>query len=133
MKGLKAVADAENRLDILVGVVAELFAQAADVDVERARADLGAIAPDAHQQRLARDDLAGVLDEQRQQVVLFAGEDHALRSRMAACCVEIDGEMLVAIWRNGINMRSKAFPFEALLIPIGQSLKWVAWKVMAKV
>src|SRR5690348_6043109 len=40
MKGLKAVPDTEDGLDVLVGVPAQLFAQAAHVDVEGAGADL---------------------------------------------------------------------------------------------
>ena len=45
MKGLEAVADAEDGLDVLVGVGAQLLAQAADVHVEGSGADLGAVAP----------------------------------------------------------------------------------------
>src|SRR5882724_8973555 len=71
--GLKAVADAEDGLDVLIGVATQLFAEAADVYVESAGADLGAIAPDLHQQSFARNDLPGVLYQQGQQVVLLTG------------------------------------------------------------
>ena len=63
VEGLEAVADTEDGLDVLVGVAAELLAQTADVHVQRARADFGAVAPDLHEERFARDDLARVLHQ----------------------------------------------------------------------
>ncbi len=47
--------------------VAQLRAQAAHVDVDRARAALVAAAPDAREQRLAREDPAAVRREEREQ------------------------------------------------------------------
>ena len=49
MERLEAVPDAEDGLDVLVREPAQLLAQPAHVDVERARANLRAVAPNAHQ------------------------------------------------------------------------------------
>src|ERR1019366_9839436 len=63
MERLEAVSDAEDGLDILIGVATKLLAQPAHVDVEGARADGGAVAPDLHQERVARDDFPRVLHQ----------------------------------------------------------------------
>src|ERR1035437_5959214 len=63
MERLEAVSDAENGLDVLIGIAAQFLAEPAHVDVECARADLGAVAPDLHQKRFARDDFARVLHQ----------------------------------------------------------------------
>ena len=63
MERLEAVSDTEDRLDVLIGIAAQLLAQTAHVHVERARADLGAVAPDLHQKRFARNDFARVLHQ----------------------------------------------------------------------
>src|SRR5712664_1664840 len=60
---LKAVTNPEDRFNILLAITAQLLAEPADMHIERARADLGAVAPDSPQQRLARDNLARVLHQ----------------------------------------------------------------------
>src|SRR5262249_31817883 len=60
---LEPVSDPEKRLNVLVGISAQFLAQAADMDVQRTGPDLGSVSPDAHEQRVARNDLPGVLDQ----------------------------------------------------------------------
>src|SRR3954470_17628854 len=107
MKGLKSISDTEDGLDVLVGIRAEFLAEAAHVDVERTGADLRAVAPDAHQQRLARNNLAGMLDEEREQVVFLAGEDHALGVENGGLLREVEREVLVAVGRHWIHIDRK--------------------------
>src|SRR5207302_391207 len=64
--GLKTVADPKYRFNVLLAVAPELFPQAADVDIQRPRADLVIVTPDSPQQGIARNDLARILDQQRQ-------------------------------------------------------------------
>src|SRR3954462_6993314 len=59
----------------LLGLLLELLAQVADVDVDRARVAVGAVAPDRAQELLAGEELAGALHE--------AGQDLELRERHA--------------------------------------------------
>src|SRR5690349_15206395 len=66
VKRLEPIPDAEDRLDVLVGVRSQLLAQAADMNVQRAGSNFRAIAPNPKQQSLARDDLPRVLHEKRQ-------------------------------------------------------------------
>src|SRR3712207_4225020 len=66
-----AVADVADRLDEGVATVLELAAQAADVHVDGAGAAEVVVAPDALEQRLAREHLVRVLDEEAEQLVLL--------------------------------------------------------------
>ena len=63
MERLEAVADAEDGLDVLIRIATQFLAQPAHVDVECARADGGAVAPDLHQKRITGDDFARVLHQ----------------------------------------------------------------------
>ena len=55
-------------------LLAELGAQSADVDVDRARAAVVLVAPHAREQLLAGEHLAGMRDEELEQLVLHVGE-----------------------------------------------------------
>ena len=73
----RAIADAADRGDVAraVGVVAELVAEAADVDVDRAVEDLGAVvAVDRIEQLVARQDAAVGLEDRLEQPELDAGQ-----------------------------------------------------------
>src|SRR3954447_4108616 len=58
--------------------VAELAAEARDVDVERLRRAEPVGVPDLVDEPLARDDAAGLADQQQEQLELLAGEVHFL-------------------------------------------------------
>src|SRR5437588_13077045 len=63
-----------------VGPVAriERLAQAADVDVDRARVNVGVVRPDRVEQPLARKDAPGMLEEMLEQPELGRAERHLL-------------------------------------------------------
>jgi hypothetical protein len=63
------------------GIVVELFAQAADVDVQGLRRAEPVRVPDLVDQALAGDDRAGVLDQEPQQVELLAAELQLLAAK----------------------------------------------------
>src|SRR6185437_11890057 len=65
----QAIAEAVHRLDGLA-VRAEALAQPADVRIDRARVRLGQDAPDLLEEIGAREDAAGMLDEDRKELVL---------------------------------------------------------------
>jgi hypothetical protein len=65
-EGLKAVSSIEDGFDVLASVLAQLPSQPEDVHVQRARADLVAVAPHTQQQYLAGDQLAGMLNQECQ-------------------------------------------------------------------
>src|SRR5215510_3715870 len=67
------VADPPDRLDRRLRP-AQALTQGADVDVDRARVDLVLVAPDAMQQRVAREDRAGALDESSEEVELLRAQ-----------------------------------------------------------
>jgi len=70
----EAVADRPHGVDQSGALLAELGAQAPDVDVDGARAAVVLVAPHPRQQHLAREHLAGVLGEELQQLVLHVRE-----------------------------------------------------------
>src|SRR6266496_1964294 len=63
MEWLEPVPDTEDGLDVLVRISAQLLAKPADMNVERARADFGAVAPNPQKQRFARNDFACMLHQ----------------------------------------------------------------------
>jgi hypothetical protein len=95
--GLEAVPDAEDGLDVLIRIPAQLLAQAPNVYVERTRPNFGSIAPHPHEQRLAGYDFPCVLNQQGQQIVLLTGQSNALGIQYGKLLIEIDGKMFVAI------------------------------------
>src|SRR5204862_5590000 len=68
------VADAAHRRDEVRLLLAELGAQASDVDVNGARTAVVVVAPHSAEERLAREDLAGMGGEELQQLVLHVRE-----------------------------------------------------------
>ena len=62
----------------LLGALLELLAQVADVDVDRARVAVGAVAPDRAQQLLAVEQAAGLDDQAREQLELAERQLHRL-------------------------------------------------------
>jgi hypothetical protein len=58
---LEAVPDSEDGLDVLIGERAEFLSQPPHMHIECASLDIRAIAPDAHEQRVARNDFPGML------------------------------------------------------------------------
>src|SRR3984957_8622738 len=71
---LKPVADTEDGFYIYAAVLADLLAKPANVYVQRPRADLVVVAPDAKQQYLTLHHVAGILNQQLQKVVFLAGQ-----------------------------------------------------------
>src|SRR4051794_10388149 len=97
-------ADAAHRVDVARRgrVVAELLAQAADVDVECLRRAEPVDVPDLVDEPLPCDDGAGAAHEQREQVELLAGRldrcagpRHGPRGRVEADVADLDRRVLV--------------------------------------
>ncbi len=74
------------------------------MDVERARADLDTVAPDLHQQGIARDDFARMLHQQREQIVFLAGQRHLLGVEYHSLLSEVHREMFVAVRHYLVNI-----------------------------
>src|SRR3954454_12843327 len=103
-RGGEHEADAAHRVDVARRgrVVAELLAQAADVDVECLRRAEPVDVPDLVDEPLAGDDRAGAAHEQREQVELLAGRldrragpRHGPRGRVEADVADLDRRVLV--------------------------------------
>ena len=86
---LETIPDAEDGLDVLVGIHTQFLAQPANVNIQRSGTNFGAVAPHTHQQCLSRDDLPGMLDEQRQQIVLLTGQGHTFAVQGGQLLVEV--------------------------------------------
>src|SRR4051794_31357082 len=71
----EAVADPAHGEEVLrlLGVALDLLAQVADVDVDRARVAVRAVAPDASEQHVARPDAARVRRERGEDLELDVG------------------------------------------------------------
>src|SRR5439155_12893179 len=67
---VEAVPDAADRLDPRAVLLAELRADAPDVDVDGPRATVVVVAPHAAEQRLAREDATGMGHEELEELVL---------------------------------------------------------------
>ena len=65
-EGKKAVSRVDDGFKVLAAVLAQLPSQPQDVHVQRARADLVAVAPHTQQQCLAGDQLVGMLNQECQ-------------------------------------------------------------------
>ena len=91
----EAEADAAHGLEVVrvLGRLAELAAQPADVDVERLGGAEPVLVPHAVHQLLAGDDAAGVADELGEQVELLARERELLAVERGAAGGEVDVEV----------------------------------------
>src|SRR5688500_9297597 len=110
----EAVPDAAHGEQVLgvLGVLLDLLAQVADVDVDRPRVAEGRVAPDPGQQHLAREDPAGVAGERLEDLeldvrrldVLVADLDGALgevHPQLADLERLVVAELLVALGPRG--------------------------------
>src|SRR5262249_9120870 len=72
----EAITDAAHRKKVLriFGIVLDLFAQMADVDVDRARVTVGRIAPDPCEQHVAREHATWGSCERREDLELDVGQ-----------------------------------------------------------
>src|SRR5689334_3075999 len=95
--GLEPVADTENCLDIKLGVLAELLPQAPDMDIQRARADLVAIAPDTLQKLPSSDDFAGVLHQQSKEFILLTRQPQSLQIDRGGLTLKIEIQVHILI------------------------------------
>src|ERR1035437_3314418 len=96
---LETVPNAEDGLDVPVGIAAQFLSQPADMNIQRAGADFSPIAPDLHQQSFPGDDLAGMPDEQRKQGILLARQAHALGVQYGGLLIEVEREVFITISR----------------------------------
>src|SRR3989442_1207843 len=104
-KRLKSVTDAEDGLDVLLTILTEFLPQAANVHIERARANLVAITPDAHEQNLTGDDFTGVLHQQGKQFVLFPRQNKAMRIESRVLSDEIHFQVRILLPISRIRSR----------------------------
>ena len=86
---LESVPYTEHGFDVGAAIVAEALAQAADVDVQGARPNIRAVAPDEHQQSVTRDELAGMTHQKCQQGEGFESEFHPRAIEQYGFAVEI--------------------------------------------
>jgi hypothetical protein len=96
-KWLKAVPDAEDGLDVLLAILPEFLPQAANVHIQRARANLIAVTPDTHEQNLAGDDFAGVLHQEGKQLVFFPRQNEVMRVESRALAHEIHFQVRILV------------------------------------
>ena len=96
-KGLEAVAESNNSLQVLLAVCAELGAQPANVHIQGSRLDLVAITPHARKEHFPGHDLAGVLDQQREQRVLLAGKHQMMCIQRRHLAVKVQAQMCVLV------------------------------------
>src|SRR5947209_16954050 len=91
---LEAVARAANGEDQLgvLGPLFELFSQVADVDVDRPRVAVGAVAPDRAQELLAIEQPSRLGHQPGQQLELREGEPHGLAANghLAVAAIDLD-------------------------------------------
>src|SRR5579859_2023992 len=83
-RNFKPVPDAPQSFEILrvVGVAFDLFAQAADVDVDRARSDKGSFLPDGVEKLIPRENTAAVCGEVFEQAKLSNGSQNVAAANL---------------------------------------------------
>jgi hypothetical protein len=72
---LEPIPDAKNGLDVRIPVREQLLSEAANMNIQRASPNIFSVSPDTFQQDLTRDDLSGIVYEQREQFVFLASEN----------------------------------------------------------
>src|SRR4051812_16227535 len=89
------VADGAHGLDEVRVLLAELRPQPPDVDVDGAGPAVVLVAPHPGQERLAREDLAGVGGEELQQLVLHVGQVERASIARRLVGLEVEHELAV--------------------------------------
>ena len=89
----EAVAGVADGLDVTSGGGAELCSEAADVDVDGAGAAVVVVAPDAVEEGVAGDDVAGVGHEVAKELVLHIGEGDGLTGDQRLEVGEVQSEV----------------------------------------
>src|SRR3954453_2123644 len=92
----EAVADSAHGEEVLrlLGVELELLAQVADVDVDRPRVAVCAVAPDAGEEHVARPDAAGVRRERREDLELHVRRRDLGAAYAHAPLGEVDAQLV---------------------------------------
>src|SRR5829696_10086130 len=93
----EAVADAAHGQDQLrsLRLLLELFAQVADVDVDRARVAVGGIAPYALEKHRAAEHSPRAASQRREHLELDVGEPHGLVAHLDLTAIEVDAQVAV--------------------------------------
>ena len=88
----EAVADAAHGEQVLgvLGVALDLFAQVADVDIDRARVAVGGVTPDAGQEHVAREYPARGAGQRREDLELDVGQLGVLAADAHRSLGEVD-------------------------------------------
>src|SRR5919199_991645 len=92
----EAVADSAHGEEVLrlLGVALELLAQVTDVDVDRPRVAVGAVAPDAGEEHVARPHAARVRREGGEDLELDVGRLDVLAAHADAALGEVDAQLV---------------------------------------